>query len=876
MKLAPWIIVLGLWAAGPLLAQTDTPAPTSPAASAPWYTNKPITDIRFEGLSIVQRSDVEGVTRPYLGKKYSDDVYHDLQADIINLDLFDGLPIFTAIKGNDAGDTVVLIIKVTEKPIVDAIEFSGNTKVHTGDLEGVLTTKKGDIVNQAKIDNDLTAVKAYYKEHGFLTATATYVVENVDARRSKVIFKIEEGVQTAVKSIEFRGNTFVNSDTLRGMMETKAKFWLFQEGLFKEASLTKDLKTIETYYGDHGFIDARVIDVQRDLVLDPGTGKNMLNLIISIREGAESVFGGFSFVGNQIFPSDILQKQVHGKVGKTINKEILEADYQRVIDLYLENGYIFNNITREEVRDGKTIKYVVHIVERPRAHIENISVKGNSKTKDKVILREIPLEDGDVFSKAKFVQGIQNLYNLQYFNSITPETPQGSADGLMDLILNVEEGKTADISFGLSFSGSTSFPVSAQVKWTERNFMGNGQNLSLDSTFSPVQQSVTLSFTENWFLDQRMTLGGSLGVAHLSNTLVDQDVLSPTYSDKEIPDPYVDNQYVFQSSTTYNGKTYNAGDLFPGVPTSGDVSRYNLITKYQYDVNRGEVLKNAQMTYDSWQFNVGVNTGYSWYTPYGRFGVGTGERSILQEVTYNSDVYRPANEAVRDNLDVWKLDNQWWTKVSWDTRDLIYNPTTGTYVSETVTFGGGFLGGSADFTRSDTKIEQYVKLISWPVTDNYLFQLVFKARTAFSFLGPALGGNLIVEPTDEIYIDGMLYGRGWGYQTDGRASWTSGVELRTPVPFAEKFLWIDTWVDQNILIDISTTPELSNPFTRPLEDQKFAWGTGLRIVSPQFPIAIYLAKPFVFDSNGNLIWTTGDGIFGSADMKLVVSFGMEY
>jgi outer membrane protein insertion porin family len=201
------------------------------------------------------------------------------------------------------------------------------------------------------------------------------------------------------------------------------------------------------------------------------------------------------------------------------------------------------------------------------------------------------------------------------------------------------------------------------------------------------------------------------------------------------------------------------------------------------------------------------------------------------------------------------------------------------YVSETVTLGGGILGGNTHFTRSDTKSEAYLKLLSVPVSDNYLFQLVLKARTAFSFLGPSFGGpnKLSVQPTDELYIDGMLYGRGWGYQQDGRSTWASGLELRTPVPYAEKFLWIDTWVDQNILIDIDTTPSLSNPFVRPLTDQRFAWGTGLRIVNPQFPIAIYLAKPFVFDSNGHIVWTTGDGIFGSSiDMKLVVSFGMEY
>jgi outer membrane protein insertion porin family len=873
---------LGLWAGEPLLAQTPPSAQGTPAPQpALWYINKPISDIRFDGLSTVQRSDVEGVTRPYLGKKYSDQLYKDLLSDIINLDLFQGYPVVTVIKGNDAGDVAVLLIKVVEKPIVDAIEFAGTDRVHSGDLEGVLTSKKGDIVNRAKVDNDVSAIKTYYQEHGFLTATVDSTVEDIDEHRTKIIFKIVEGTQTAVKSIEFRGNSVYTTDQLRNLMDTKTQFWIFQEGLFKEAALTKDLKTIEAFYGKNGYIDARVIDVERNVVRDQATGKDMLNLVITVREGQAMVFGGYQFQGNRVFSTDILQNEIHSRTGTIINKETLEADYQRVIDLYLENGYIFNDISRQETRDGKTATYKVTIVERARAHIENITVKGNTKTKDKVILREVPLESGDVFSKAKFIEGLQNLNNLQYFTSVTPETPRGSADGLMDLVLNVEEGKTADISFGLSFSGTANFPISAQVKWAERNFMGNGQQLGVDSTFSPTQQSVNLNFTENWFLDQRITLGGQIGVAHLSNTLVDQDILGPTYSNKEIPDPYVSGQYVFtENQTFYNGRYYNAGDLFPLLnPSDSMINQYHLLNQYQYDVNNGTVKKNAQMTYDAWQFTVGINTGYSWYTPFGRFGLGTGEKNTLQLVTYDSKVYRPANEAVRENLNVWLLDNQWWTKFTWDTRDLVYNPTRGYFASETVTLGGGFLGGNTHFTRTDTKTEAYFKLISWPVTDGYLFQLVFKARTAFSFLSSSIGGPnaLIVQPIDELYIDGMLYGRGWGYQTDGKSSWTSGVELRTPVPYAEKFLWIDTWIDHNILIDIDTSPAKSNPFARPLTDQKFAWGTGMRIVSPQFPIALYLAKPFVFDNNNHIVWTTGDGIFGkSLDLKLVVSFGTEY
>lgn len=870
MKPSLWILVLGLWTAVlPVAAQSP----------ADWYLEKPISDIRFDGLVTVQRGDIEGVTRPYLGKKFTEELFQDLQAALYNLDYFEGLIVPTAIKANDQGTEVILLFKVTEKPVVDAIDFWGNDKLRSGELQSVLTIKKGDLINQAKVQNDVQAIEGYYRDKGFLDVSVSTVTEDIDAKRTKVLFKVTEGIQNAVKTLSFVGNSFASESTLRGLMETKAQSF-FDNGLFKEASFTKDLRAIETYYWNHGYLDARVVDVQRNVSFDAATDRNVLNLILTIKEGGPLVFGGFSFEGNKIFSTETLQALVRQPLGKTMSKERLESDYQRVVDLYLENGYIFNNISRQEVRDGANAKYRVSIVERPRAHIENIIVKGNTKTKDKVVLRELPVEVGDVFSKAKIVSGIRNLYNLQYFGIVNPETPQGSADGLMDLVLNVEEGKTADISFGLAFSGTSDFPISAQIKWSDRNFLGNGQTLGVDSTLSPVNQTLNLSFTENWFLDQRMTLGGQLGFTHAVNSRIDQDVLGPTYSDLEIPDPYRDNEYVFSVDTVYpkgSGATYQAGQLFPVIPTASDISTYHLVTRYQYDQTNGTVKKNSQMQYDSWQFTLGLNTGYSWYTPWGRFGLGTGEKSTLQMVTYDETIYRPANQALRDNLDQWLLSNQWWTKVSYDTRDLVYNPSNGFLATETVTFSGGFLGGVTHYTRFDTRMENYWKVVSLPVAETYNFDLVLKIRAAASFLLPALGGpsDLVVQPIDTLYIDGMLSGRGWGYQLGGKSSLVSGVEVRTPVPFVGQLLWLDTFVDHSVLVNQAST--IATPFDVPLASQKFSWGSGIRIVSPQFPLALYFVKPFQLDSAGKVTWVAGDGLFGDTiDMKLVVAFGMEF
>jgi len=873
MKFPRWLLLVTLMAQiVPSWAQTGT----GNAAADSWYLGKPIIDIRFEGLVTVSRSDIDGVIKPYLGRPFTDELFQDLQSALYALDFFQGLIVPTALKGNEASTQVVLLFKVQEKPLVDELVFDGNSRLRTQELQAVVSVKKGDLINQDKVKIDETAILNLYHDKGYLAAKVTSSVQEVSETRIKVYFKIDEGLQTAVKSIEFQGLSFASESALLGVMSTHQQSF-FEAGLYKEASFVKDLRSIENYYWNRGYVDARVVDTQKTVAFDAASERNMLNISLTVIEGTAWNYGGFTYVGNQIFTSNELDTLTRQSPGKTLNKERLEADYQRIVDNYLENGYIFNSISRREIREGNLLRYEINIVERPRAHIENILVKGNKKTRDKVVLRELPIEVGDVFSKSKIITGIRNLYNLQYFSAINPETPQGSADGLMDLVLNVEEGKTADIAFGLTFSGSTDFPVSANIKWSDKNFQGLGQALSVDSTISPVSQSLNLSFTERWFFDRRITLGGLVGFNHTVNSKIDQDILGPVYTSADIPDPYDNNTYVFsanQTSGTYIG--YMAGQAFPGVPTDADKSNYSLQSQYQWDTNHGGIYKTAQMQYDSLQFDVGLNTGYSWYTGFGRFNLGTGLKSTVQLITYDDTVYRPANLSLRENLNKWKFSNQWWSTASWDTRDIISNPTNGGIISERVTFAGGFLGGSTHYTRFDSRIEGFFKFLSVPVMEGWDFELVAKGRLGMGNLLAPVGGDgvLTTQPTDQLYIDGMMSGRGWGFQNGGQNTLTGGFEIRTPVPFISSFLWLDTFIDDALLLNKYS--DYTALWDVPLVMHDLSVGTGLRIINSQFPLSLYFTKPFHMDSSGKLTAVQGDGLFGSViDMKLVVAFGMD-
>lgn len=848
------------------------------ASDAEWYLNKTIQAVRYEGLVTVQTSELDGVTRPFLGKKFTEELFQELQGALYNLDYFEGLIVPSAIKANEAGSEVILLFKVKEKPTIQDIDFLGNSKMNANELQNQVSSKKGEILLMSKVKADEKTLLNAYLEKGFLDIVISSKVENTADHRVKILFTVKEGIQTAVSKIEFKGNAFVSSQALKDSMSTKEQ-GLFNPGLFKEADFAKDQRTIENYYWNRGYVDAKIVNVERNVVLDKAGDRNVLNIVISIDEGQQYNFDGFSFVGNQIFSNDELQAKVRQTKDKTISKEKVDADYQRIVDLYLENGYIFNQINKKEIRDGQKIRYEIQIVERPRAHIENMVIKGNSRTKERVITREIPLEVGDVFSKTKIMNGLRNLYNLQYFTTVSPETSQGSAEGLMDLAMNVEEGKTADVSFGVTFSGSGDFPLSAQVGWSDKNFLGNGQTFGVQSTLSPTEQSVNLNFTDNWFMDQRLTVGGTLGLTHQVVKNVSQDISPPNYdSSKSVPDPYDANDYVFSRDTYYKGVLYKAGQSFPGTPTTADISNYSLETRYDYDYGNGQLLSGNPMQYDLWKVSLGVNTGYTWYTWLGRLGVGTGVGTTVKDVVYDPTVYRPANKMIRENLNSWLFNNKWWVKGTWDTRDLVYNPTNGFDLSQTITLVGGILGGASHYTRFDSKAEGYLKLLEFNFFDVYDYMLVFKLRTALSVIGNPVGnpGTKVIQSDDQLIIDGMTNGRGWSYTKYGLQTWCSGAELRMPV--VKDMLWWDFFLDQTAMVssgDSSDSVLYSNLANVPLKAYHFSWGFGLRIVNPSFPLALYVAKPFYYDESGNLTWASGGGMFGSADMKLVVAFGMD-
>ncbi len=842
---------------------------------AGWYLEKPIVDIEFIGLENVSEGELEGIKTQFIGKPFTEAVYLDLQTKLFALNYFEDFQA-AAVPGDKNDSSVIVQFTLVERPLVDSIEFQGNSRVRNREIEDTIITKVDDILNNARIRLDSTAVKELYISKGFPDVEVTGEVEEIEeSNKVKIVFKIEEGAQTKVQDILFSGNSFASSSTLKKLLSTK-EISLFNNGIFEEGKLIQDKDAILNYYFEWGYIEARIVDVIKEVV-STEDGQNLIAVTFYVEEGRQYIFGGIDFEGNMLFSDEELGEQIRSIPGKILNKRKLEADMIRVTDMYYNDGYIFNDITTEEVRDDEKnqLSFIMHIKEAGRAHIENIIIEGNTKTRDYVILRELPLEVGDIFSKDKIMQGLNNLNNLRYFETFVPETPQGSAPGLMDLIINVEEGRTIDLNFGVTFTMEAgAFPIVGFIKWTDNNFLGKGQQISVGSEVSTSTQNLTFSFNENWLMGRRWSGGLNFSIERSITENIAQDILFPIFTGdpddnpQMVPDPY-------------DGHWVNASDGSPvASPTSAQIANETVITDYAYAVSQGESINSDYlMDYESFEFSLGGNTGYSIYTSHGRIGMGTGLSTALSYTTYDDSVYRPYNPSIRSELDKWQFINKWSTRVSYDTRDIIYSPNKGYFLSQSLTYTGGVLGGSRNLNKTSTIGEVFFKLFEIPVSDSWNWKSVLAFHSNISFIfnqyskleDGSWGKQTNATQSDLLYTDGMVIAKGWPASYNGKALWDSWIELRTPlVPGVVAY--------NSFLSGTALWDELEDFKSMEFDDFKFTIGTGLQVDIPSFPMGFFFVKRFNFMDN-DLNWQPGN-VFRNdnedSGLDFIITFNFSY
>ena len=834
----------------------------------PWYIDKPIRDIIFTGLKHISPNELDGITGPFIGEKFTNSLYTDLQSKILYLNYFDNF-ISNALPGDDSQSSVIIEFVVKEVPLIKSVKIEGNKKVRTVDILDVTLLKEDVLMKKTTANQDATDIEYLYKTKGFPNVSVSW--ENRDTNEEKnetvLVFIIDEGKQTSVKSIEFQGNNFVSSSTLKGKMTSKAKS-IINSGVFQEMNLELDKQQIQQFYNERGYIDAEVVDITRDIVSDQDSDKIDYRLTYYIEEGRQYKYGGASVEGNIIFSDEEILSKIRLGEGKLLNLPKLNQYFDQIRDIYYNDGYVANNFQFIPERDeeNQIIKYKIVVFEKPRSHVENIIVEGNTKTKDKVIFREIPLKVGDIFYKDKLYEAYSNLTNLNYFGSIAINTPIGSSDGLLDLVITVEEGKTMDVNFGLTFEGEPGvFPIIGWLKWYDLNFMGNGQELSIGTNISAATQNLEFSFKENWLFDKRISAGLSFSLQHKLVRNVMQDRLFPLNAG--VPDPY-EGYYVDKDT----------GEVWPDAldpeQDAAIIEENNLVTDYQYDQSKNiKIDSDYLMNYDSFDFSLSGVGGYSYHAPLARFGFGTGLKLALSIIDYDNTIFRPYEKEIRDNYHALNFINSAWFSFSIDSRTNIRNPSDGFIIKQVLYNTGGFLFGERDFIRSNTAGEAYIELFNIPVGDSWSYKNVLALRSSLSFILPQFAvldnGNWgwtedNRTTTDLLNIDGMSTAKGWPRVGSLESVWDTNLEIRMPI--LEDYFWLDSFVSATAGWD-----DYAGIFSMAPQDFKFSAGIGLRSVVPILPIGLFLVKRFEFDDTNKLNFITDEVWPEVLGLKFVIS-----
>lgn len=750
-----------------------------------WFWGKTVSDISFEGLKSVKKSELAGVTNSFIGKTFDEQFYNDILDRLYALAYFEEIEPYAKHDPKNP-DKINLVFTVKEHAVVSSINFKGNKKIRNNELRDTVSLKTGDVYIEQNALVDERALRDLYISKGYIDAKVS-MNTNDTAEGIDVTFVINEGNSTIVKKINFQGNSVFSERTLKGKISLKEEGFL-KNGAFKRSSLEADKQAIVIYYMTKGYIDARVLDVLEETSYNEKKEREEVTLTFIVSEGAQYTYNGTTIRGNEIFKTEKLLSCIKLKVGEVFNQTKYQEGLSNLTNLYYENGYMSNEFDPRVNKDSerRTISYELIIREHSRAHVENIIIKGNTKTKDEVILREIPLKPGDVFSRDKIMSGLRNLYNTQYFSSIVPEPVSGSEENLVDLVITVEEQSTTSLQFGMTFSGiedADDLPISLYAKVENSNFRGTGKSISSGVTIASNEQSIDFGFSESWLFNQPISFSESLSLYHSNSSAL-------------------------------------AGTMTPWGTLDDD---------YYY------------MTYESYGASLSTSFARRWLPNFAIFTLATGMSNSIMDNLYDEAIYIPLDSSVNKYANRFGLKNSVFALASLDNRDINYDPTKGWFASERLAWYGLLPGVEKEFyLRSDTKLESYLKLFDIPLFNGFWnFKMVLAAYTGVSLVYP-IPGTLFGD-SSKVYIDGMFNGRGWTdiyNETRGKAMLSNKVELR--LPLFQGVLGVDGFFDA-----VAVKDEPEDLFTDlKLDDFYFSFGPGLRFLIPQFPLHLLFANKF--------------------------------
>ncbi|MFH1039327.1 MAG: outer membrane protein assembly factor BamA [PVC group bacterium] len=475
---------------------------------------KIIASVEIEGNRRISREAVLARIKTRDGSRY---LQEDLNADLKRLHEWGPFSSIQVEAKELPGGEVDVLFLVEEKPIVKKIVFEGNREFDDEDLQEKIKTTPGEVLSEARLNEDINAIYKLYEEEGYYQTGISYQEKiDPDSGEAAVFINIREGHEIRVKEITIAGAVNLDESDIRGVMETHAQslFSILHRGFFKKEEFDADLDRIAVYCRSQGYLDMKILDVEKT-VGDGGTG---LYITITISEGKQYHAGEVRLAGNENFPVADLEILLPLKTGDVFSYEALRKDTVALRDFYFARGYIDADINPRAVLNQATgrmdITYAIR--ENQISYISRIDITGNKITRDIVIRRELLVKPGEIFNGIKVKRSQERLQNLGFFQRVSIDPLPTKIPDRKDLMVRLEEKKTGEFMFGVGYSSEDDFIGFVEIGqgnfdlFNPPFFMGDGQKLKIRAEFGSSKSNYEISFVEPWLFGIPLSFGVDL------------------------------------------------------------------------------------------------------------------------------------------------------------------------------------------------------------------------------------------------------------------------------------------------------------------------------------------------------------------------------
>lgn len=477
------------------------------------YFGKTIGSVEFTGLKRIEKDAVLAKLKSQVGSPLtSEGVRTDTQT-IFGMGFFDDIEVNADFVSDGK---VKLSFVLRERPVISKVDFEGNERIGTSDLQDVVKVKQWSILDVNKVKEDVGLIQKHYEDKGFYLAKVSFEVKKAEkADEVELVYRVNDYDKIQIKKITFLNNRKFSDDQLKAILaETREGGFLSflnSSGNFKESAFKTDLQRLTYWYLDHGYVKFKY----ENPVVTVSDDKKWLYISIYVDEGEQFKMGSLDFSGDLLFTKEELQSELSLNSDQTFSISKRNADIQKLQEKYQDLGYAFTNVIPKMNMhdDSKTVDLEYSFEKGNLVYFGEINILGNSKTYDKVIRRELKIHEGELYSGTKMRHSRENVERLGFFQPgeviFNTASPKGKPD-ILNVEISVKERSTGTITIGAGYGSVQKFFFTGTI--SEINLFGRGQNLSLSTQYSAdrIQRSFNLGFTDPYAFDTRWSMGFDL------------------------------------------------------------------------------------------------------------------------------------------------------------------------------------------------------------------------------------------------------------------------------------------------------------------------------------------------------------------------------